>query len=77
MNGCLALLLIFVMGITGCGNTKEVSSEKGGASGTDAAGEEQEAPVIPGLTYESKMDLTYAEVFNIYYYSINILGVAP
>ncbi|MBQ0000648.1 MAG: ABC transporter substrate-binding protein [Clostridiales bacterium] len=33
------------------------------------ASEEAEIPALPGLTYEHKMDLTFAEGFDVYYYT--------
>lgn len=45
---------------------KTDAEEKKGAD-TDASSEN--APVIPGLTFESTMDLIYAEAFKVYYYS--------
>lgn len=46
---------------------KETDAEEKKGADTDASSEN--APEIPGLTYESTMDLIYAEAFDVYYYS--------
>lgn len=46
---------------------KETDAEEKKGADTDASSEN--APEIPGLTYESTMDLIYAEAFEVYYYS--------
>ena len=43
--------------------TTEVSAEASSDSETESA-----APEIAGLTYESKMELSFAECFDVYYY---------
>lgn len=46
---------------------KETDAEEKKGADTDASSEN--APEIPGLAYESTMDLIYAEAFDVYYYS--------
>ena len=45
-------------------NLETLSSE-----GESSSASTEEAPEIQGLTYESKMDLEYAECFDVYYYN--------
>lgn len=49
----------------------ENAEEADEAENSDASSEssDENAPEIPGLTYESTMELTYAEAFNVYYYN--------
>lgn len=49
----------------------EIRQEDGGEQDSSETGKTQgeEAPSIEGLTYESSMELIYAEGFDIYYYS--------
>lgn len=56
-------LLLIVSLLTGCGSTPDDTGSSQ-ARQTDA-----DVPVIDGLTYESTMDLSYAECFDVYYYS--------
>ena len=51
------------------GETEAVKeTEQTTDSGTEAVRETGDAPNIEGLTYESTMELTYAECFDVYYY---------
>ena len=51
------------------GETEAVKeTEQTTESGTEAVRETGDAPKIEGLTYESTMELTYAECFDVYYY---------
>lgn len=51
------------------GETEAVKeTEQTTESGTEAVRETGDAPNIEGLTYESTMELTYAECFDVYYY---------
>lgn len=71
----MALVLVLV----GCGSNVSKGDTVGGSSATDesvatataentAAGSDEDAPTIPGLTYEKKTDLQYATGFDVYYY---------
>lgn len=60
LSSALAAILLVAIVLTGCG-----ASDATGSSEKDA---ESQAPEIPGLTYESTMELKYAEVFDVYYY---------
>ena len=53
----IAVLLICIFALTGCGSSQEKEKEN-----------QDSAPEIAGLTYEKTMDLTYAEEFDVYYY---------
>lgn len=53
----IAVLLICIFALTGCGSLQEKEKEN-----------QDSAPEIAGLTYEKTMDLTYAEEFDVYYY---------
>ena len=62
-----AVLLTAVMAFTTAGipvMAEEIASDT-------AADEEfkDEAPQIPGLTYESEMELKYAQCFHVFYYN--------
>ena len=51
------------------GETEAVKeTEQTTESGTEAVRETGDAPKIEGLTYESTMELTYSECFDVYYY---------
>ena len=62
---CLLAVMLVIGMFSGCGKSDKNSGK--GTQNTEA-GSDADGPEIPGLTYESKMDLTYAEVFNVYYY---------
>ena len=53
----IAVLLICIFALTGCGSSQEKAKEN-----------RDSAPEIAGLTYEKTMNLTYAEEFDVYYY---------
>ena len=53
----IAVLLICIFALSGCGSSQEKEKEN-----------QDSAPEIAGLTYEKTMDLTYAEEFDVYYY---------
>ena len=69
-----ALLLATALMVMGCGSAK---SGKGSSDSTNSSAQtssdnsdskKAEAPQIDGLTYESAMDLTYAQEFDVFYY---------
>ena len=47
---------------------KETDTKKTESSSTKESAKEKKGPEIDGLTYESAMDLEYAEGFQVYYY---------
>lgn len=64
-SSIVAVLLLVAMCLTGCGGAGSDDDTATTADGKEAS----TAPEIPGLTYESTMDLVYAEVFDVYYYN--------
>ena len=69
-----ALLLATALMVIGCGSAKsgKESSDSTNSSAQTSAdnsdSKKAEAPQIDGLTYESAMDLTYAQEFDVFYY---------
>ena len=68
-----AILLTMALFLGGCGSAK--SSQDSASATTQTTSEKSddtsktaEAPEIDGLTYESAMDLTYAQEFDVFYY---------
>ena len=68
-----AILLTMALFLGGCGSAK--SSQDSASATTQTTSEKSddtfktaEAPQIDGLTYESTMDLTYAQEFDVFYY---------
>ena len=55
--------------LTGCGQAKRntTDTKKTESSSTKGSAKEKKGPEIDGLTYESTMDLEYAEGFQVYY----------
>ncbi len=76
LRSILIFALLAAMIVSGCGAKGRVSdgqdAGKQSESQTEASGDKtttvSEAPEIPGLTFESEMELTYAEVFRVYNY---------
>ena len=70
--GCILLstVLLGTAALTGCGQTKKntTDTKKTESSSTKESAKEKKGPEIDGLTYESAMDLEYAEGFQVYYY---------
>ena len=70
--GCILLstVLLGTAALTGCGQTKKntTDTKKTESSSTKESAKEKKGPEIDGLTYESTMDLEYAEGFQVYYY---------
>ncbi len=70
--GCILLstVLLGTAALTGCGQTKKntTDTKKTESSSTKGSAKEKKDPEIDGLTYESAMDLEYAEGFQVYYY---------
>ena len=70
--GCILLstVLLGTAALTGCGQTKKntTDTKKIESSSTKESAKEKKGPEIDGLTYESAMDLEYAEGFQVYYY---------
>ena len=73
-----ALMLSAALLLGGCGSTAASGGNSGNNSaGTDvtkdktkdAADKTKKAPEIEGLTYESTMELSFAECFDVYYYN--------
>lgn len=66
--GCILLstVLLGTAALTGCGQTKKDTTDTKKTEST--ASKKEEGPEIAGLTYESTMDLEYAEGFQVYYY---------
>ena len=69
-----AILLTMALFLGGCGSAK--SSQDSASATTQTTSEKSddtfktaEAPQIDGLTYESAMDLTYAQEFDVFYYN--------
>ena len=61
----LAALMVLTVALTGC---------SGGAGGSEGSGEpakteESSAPEIPGLTFESELELKRATEFSVYHYA--------
>ena len=70
--GCILLstVLLGTAALTGCGQTKKntTDTKKTESSSTKESAKGKKGPEIDGLTYESAMDLEYAEGFQVYYY---------
>ena len=70
--GCILLstVLLGTAALTGCGQAKRniTDTKKTESSSTKGSAKEKKGPDIDGLTYESTMDLEYAEGFQVYYY---------
>ena len=70
--GCILLstVLLGMVALTGCGQAKRntTDTKKTESSSTKGSAKEKKGPEIDGLTYESTMDLEYAEGFQVYYY---------
>ena len=70
--GCILLstVLLGMVALTGCGQAKRntTDTKKKESSSTKGSEKEKKGPEIDGLTYESTMDLEYAEGFQVYYY---------
>ena len=70
--GCILLstVLLGTAALTGCGQAKRntTDTKKTESSSTKGSAKEKKGPEIDGLTYESTMDLEYAEGFQVYYY---------
>ena len=66
--GCILLstVLLGTAALTGCGQTKKntTDTKKTESSSTKESAKEKKGPEIDGLTYESAMDLEYAEDSN-------------
>ena len=68
-----AILLAGALLLGGCGSTKGSSGSTGSTAQTTSekntdTSKKTQAPKIDGLTYESTMDLTYAQEFDVFYY---------
>ena len=70
--GCILLstALLGTAALTGCRQMKKntTDTKKTESSSTKESAKEKKGPEIDGLTYESTMDLEYAEGFQVYYY---------
>ncbi len=62
-----------ILPLTGCGssesNLTSANTESAADHGSGSSESKAEAPEIAGLTWESAMDLVYAEHFQVYYYN--------
>lgn len=69
-----AILLTMALFLGGCGITKDGSQDSASATTqttsekSDDMSKKADAPEIDGLTYESAMNLTYAQEFDVFYY---------
>ena len=69
-----ALLLATALMVMGCGSAKsgkensDSTNSSAQTSSDNSDSKKAEAPQIDGLTYESTMDLTYAQEFDVFYY---------
>ena len=69
-----ALLLATALMVMGCGSAKsgkensDSTNSSAQTSSDNSDSKKAEAPQIDGLTYESAMDLTYAQEFDVFYY---------
>ena len=69
-----ALLLATALMVIGCGSAKsgkensDSTNSSAQTSSDNSDSKKAEAPQIDGLTYESTMDLTYAQEFDVFYY---------
>lgn len=69
-----AVLLAGALLLGGCGSAKGSADSSDGKASTTQSSEKKDdsdkvqAPEIDGLTYESTMDLTYAQEFDVFYY---------
>ena len=67
-----ALLLATALMVMGCGSAKSgkenSDSTNSSAQTSSDNSDSKKAPQIDGLTYESAMDLTYAQEFDVFYY---------
>lgn len=67
----LCLTMITACILTGCKTKEDFSSgqtTQDEKSSEEASEQEEEVPVIQGLEYERRMELDYAESFDVYYY---------
>ena len=68
-----ALLLATALMVMGCGSAKsgkensDSTNSSAQTSSDNSDSKKAEAPQIDGLTYESTMDLTYAQVLDVFY----------
>lgn len=71
LSKVITVMLMLSLLATGCGQ-KSNDAQKSSSTQKSNAGTEKtkkaDAPEIPGLTFESAMDLTYAKEFDVYYY---------
>lgn len=64
----LAVVLLICFCITGCGSATTAETDKNTAQTESSTGLDPNAPEIEGLTYESTVELEYAERFKMYRY---------